>query len=44
LAQKKIKLEGKQEGIPTTALREISNLKMLMPYFLPPVIPPLACW
>jgi serine/threonine protein kinase len=29
VAQKKIKLEGEDEGIPATALREISNLKML---------------
>lgn len=30
VAQKKIKLEGEEEGIPATALREISNLKMLV--------------
>ena len=30
VAQKKIKLEGAEEGIPATALREISNLKMLV--------------
>lgn len=30
VAQKKIKLDGEEEGIPATALREISNLKMLV--------------
>jgi serine/threonine protein kinase len=30
VAQKKIKLDGEEEGIPATALREISNLKLLV--------------
>ena len=30
VAQKKIKLDGEDEGIPATALREISNLKVLV--------------
>ncbi len=30
VAQKKIKLDGEDEGIPATALREISNLKLLI--------------